>query len=214
MAITIIPKDLGSGGTITGPILLPDGTAAAPSLAFSSDADGSGTGLFRESANTMAFASNGINQWRISPTLFGPVTDNADDIGSTTQRVKHIYTGRIVTGAATPTVTATGYGATGSVAVETGSSDAAGIITLTVAGAGPAASGTAVLTFSSTNGAYGTNTPVVIATLMSGTGSWDARATAIVTAASTTGATITWDNNAVALVAGSTWKIAYHVIGK
>jgi hypothetical protein len=49
---------------------------------------------------------------------------------------------------------------------------------------------------------------------MSGTGAWNARATAIVTAASNTGATITWDNNAAALVAGSTWKITYMVVGK
>lgn len=49
------------GGTFTGPVLLPDGTAAAPSAAFSSDADGSGTGIFRSAANSFSIATNGTS---------------------------------------------------------------------------------------------------------------------------------------------------------
>lgn len=43
-----------SGATFTGPVLLPDGTAAAPSLAFASEP---GTGLYRASPNDIAYAA-------------------------------------------------------------------------------------------------------------------------------------------------------------
>jgi hypothetical protein len=49
-----------SGGTFTGPILFPDGTITAPSIAFSSDADGSGTGFYRSAANTIGVTCNGV----------------------------------------------------------------------------------------------------------------------------------------------------------
>jgi hypothetical protein len=56
--------DLSGGGTIggplvlTGPLSLPDGTAATPSWAWASDADGSGTGAYRSAADTIAFVTN------------------------------------------------------------------------------------------------------------------------------------------------------------
>lgn len=40
-------------------IRIPNGTVGAPSVAFNSDADGSGTGLYRVSANTVGVACNG-----------------------------------------------------------------------------------------------------------------------------------------------------------
>ena len=47
-----------------GTILLDNGSAGAPSLAFTSDPD---TGLFRSSANTLAFATNGTNVGSVDP---------------------------------------------------------------------------------------------------------------------------------------------------
>ena len=71
MGSTLIPKF--NGGTVTSPILLQDGTAAAPSLAFASDADGSGTGVYRSAADTMIHVSNGAPKL----TVAGELTFNA-----------------------------------------------------------------------------------------------------------------------------------------
>lgn len=49
-----------TGGTLTGPLLFPDGTAGAPSIAWASDADGTGTGMYRNTANQIALTFNGI----------------------------------------------------------------------------------------------------------------------------------------------------------
>jgi hypothetical protein len=50
------------GGTLTGNLVLPAGSAGAPSLTFG-DSD---TGIYGPSANTIYFATNGLAQWRIS----------------------------------------------------------------------------------------------------------------------------------------------------
>jgi len=164
----------------------------------------------------LLFAQNATRRWQIiSGGAFVPFSDNAYDIGSTSARVRAVYSGRVVTGAATPTASVTGAGTTGAIAVDTGSSDMAAILTITPGGTGIAATGTAVLTFSTGNGAYGTNTPVVIVELANGTGTWNARATAIVSSTiSTTSVTINWDNNAVALTGSQTYKMHVHIIGK
>ena len=50
---------LASGDTMTGPLLLPNGSAAAPALAFSSDAD---TGLIRSASNKLGLVTGGT-EW-------------------------------------------------------------------------------------------------------------------------------------------------------
>lgn len=57
-----------AGGTINGPLLLPDGATGSPSLGFSSDADGTGTGIYRSSANEIAFTVNGLTKLYLNPT--------------------------------------------------------------------------------------------------------------------------------------------------
>ena len=47
------------GMLVTGTVSVGDGTVGAPALAFTSDADASGTGIFRAAANTIGFAING-----------------------------------------------------------------------------------------------------------------------------------------------------------
>ena len=49
----------------TGPQQFANGTAAVPSIAWTSDADGTGTGLYRRAANEVSFTSNGIGVARI-----------------------------------------------------------------------------------------------------------------------------------------------------
>jgi hypothetical protein len=46
--------------TFTTTINMPDGSVTVPGLAFSSDADGTGTGLYRIGANNLGFAANGV----------------------------------------------------------------------------------------------------------------------------------------------------------
>ncbi|MFZ2490134.1 MAG: hypothetical protein WA208_01485 [Thermoanaerobaculia bacterium] len=145
---------------------------------------------------------------------FLPVTDNAMVIGGAGNMVRSVGTGRIVTGSATPTVASTGIGATGTVTVQAGSSDLAGNLVVTPGGAGIAATGDITLTFSTSNGALGTNLPVCVAMLANAGGTWNARATVIGNGLSTTAAYFKWDNNAVALTAASNYLVSYHCIGK
>lgn len=225
-------------GTATGPILITDGSTSVPSLGLASDADGSGTGLYRLAANNLAvtingtgrvnFSGSGINLdsgssflWTSSVVSAGfdtgikrnaakivEVTDGASGWGA-------FRAGRVITGSATPTVAATGHGATGTATMATGSTDLAGTVIITPSGAGIAALGTVTVTFSTTNGGYATNAPVVVAMLSNSTGSWGVRATVIGTSApTTTGFVLNWDNNAVALTGASVYHISYICIGK
>jgi hypothetical protein len=58
-----------SGGfTLRGPLLLPNGTAGAPSLAFASDTD---TGLYRYAADAIGLALAGLGYGRFGLTSFG-----------------------------------------------------------------------------------------------------------------------------------------------
>lgn len=54
--------------TFTGAAGFADGTVAAPSICWTSDSDGSGTGLYRPGANMIGFAANGAEKFRIQPT--------------------------------------------------------------------------------------------------------------------------------------------------
>ncbi len=68
------PLNLGSGAitsgqiTASGAILAAAGTATAPGIAWSADADGSGTGLYRPGTNQIGFATNGNNAFTITAT--------------------------------------------------------------------------------------------------------------------------------------------------
>lgn len=68
--------------TATGAIKVADGTAAAPSVAFASDSDGTGTGIFRGAANRIAFSTNGTESWSINASGALVATDNTFDIGN------------------------------------------------------------------------------------------------------------------------------------
>lgn len=55
------------GTSLTGArVLFGDGTTATPSLALASDADGSGTGFFRQAANSIGVSINGTERMRIN----------------------------------------------------------------------------------------------------------------------------------------------------
>lgn len=126
-------------------------------------------------------------------------------------------TSHIKTIGSIPTVAQTGLGTGGSVgvALETGSTDAAGIITLTTGTSSVGSTGTVTLTF---DGAYSGNQPVIVLTLVKGATDWGALATVRVTTQSLTAPIFTWNNSvtgaAAALSTGTTYKISYVVIQK
>lgn len=108
--------------------------------------------------------------------------------------------GRIAAVGTVSTCSVTGAGATGSCAIATGSTDSFGEMSITVAGAGPAALGTATLTFSSS---FGANAGVCVFMLQEGGNAWNARASLIGATRSQTTFVVNWDNNAIALSAGT-----------
>lgn len=55
-----------TAATFTGPVFFDNGTSAAPSIAWASDADGTGTGLYRPAINQIGMVFNGV-----TPTIFG-----------------------------------------------------------------------------------------------------------------------------------------------
>lgn len=54
-----------AGLTSSGVILIANGTNAAPSLGFASDADGSGTGFYRTGADTIGVTCGGARKFQI-----------------------------------------------------------------------------------------------------------------------------------------------------
>lgn len=195
-------------------------TGATNWLSFYDGSSGDNPAILFPSGQALRIGPGGISGAtfteviRVDGTGLIPGSDNTQNFGSASKRAKSVFTGRIVTGAATPTATVTGAGTTGAVAIDTGSSDMAVILTITPGGTGIAASGTVVLTFSTGNGAYGTNAPAVLSEPCHGTGTWNALASAIPSTPTTTSVTINWANNGVALTSASTYKIIVHSIGK
>lgn len=82
----------GGGGTFTGgavanPITFPDGTAAIPSIAWTADADGTGTGFYRRAANVISATIGGTGRMEIQNgttalTSGGSYSWNSSTIGT------------------------------------------------------------------------------------------------------------------------------------
>lgn len=204
-----------SGCVMTGTVWLSDGSTTSTSWGWSSDNDGTPTGMYRSGANQIGMVTNGSLRWILNASgHILPNTTNTFDIGTSSNFIRNVYPARMITGASTPTAASTGIGSTGTVTVHTGSSDMAGMILISPGGAGIAATGTLTVTFNAT-AAYGTNSPVCTSMLASGAVAWNARATVLGAGIGTTTAAFNWDNNAVALTAGSNqYAIHFICIGK
>lgn len=84
---TVVPID----GVLTAAnqVLFTDGTASLPSISFVTDPN---TGMFSSSANCIGFATNGSERWIMNASgAFSPLSDNANDIGSSGVGVRNIY---------------------------------------------------------------------------------------------------------------------------
>jgi hypothetical protein len=102
----------GSGNGVTG--YFADGTVAAPSVAWASDADGAGTGFYRASADNISMAINGSQAWLFNNSFHltpGGATSTRD-LGSTGLQIRDFFIARSIQGSSTKTLTesaATGF---------------------------------------------------------------------------------------------------------
>jgi hypothetical protein len=119
-----------TGCTMTGALLFPDGAPGAPSIAWASDADGSGTGFYRGAANNIYVVANGSASVRMNSGGILPVTTNAADFGTSALQWRTLYLAASLQGGATKTLAET---------------SATGFVTITVPSSG-ACSGKAVYT--------------------------------------------------------------------
>lgn len=118
--------------------------------------------------------------------------------------------GRLQTlGTSSTTCSVTGAGATGTCSIIGGSTDSFGLARINSAGAGPAATGTLTLTL----GLAFTNFTFCQFTPSNGVTAWNARASFLQTNYSNSAPVLAWDNNAVALVAGNSYDVAYTCVG-
>jgi hypothetical protein len=207
-SLTLVTPVLGTptSGTLTNCTGLPISTGVS----------GLGTGVSTflatpSSANFFSAITNetgsGLVVGQTNPVLIGPSIGVAGTAASSHN----------TTVGTAPSVAQTGLGSGGSVgvALESGSTDQAGIITLTTGNSSVGSTGTVTLTF---NSAYVTNQPVIVLTLVKGGTDWGALATVRVTTQSLTAPVFTWNNSATgaaaALTTGTTYKIAYMIIQK
>jgi hypothetical protein len=84
----------GTSPTFTTTINAPSGNASTPGLAWSADADGSGTGLYRSAANATSFANNGTLTGTVAST--GAWTIGPDGGPGTAAGAYHTTHGTVV----------------------------------------------------------------------------------------------------------------------
>jgi len=88
--------------TFTGVVKIADGSAAAPSLTFTTDPD---TGIILSAANSVGFVTNGVEKWSINSSgSLNPIADNTYDIGNGLVNPRDIQASRtLITGKASTT---------------------------------------------------------------------------------------------------------------
>jgi hypothetical protein len=72
----------GTASITGGTIAVDDGTASVPSIAFASDADGTGTGIYRRAANVFSISSNGGGHWEVNSNFIHVPSDGIYAWGS------------------------------------------------------------------------------------------------------------------------------------
>lgn len=92
--------------TATTKMLIPDGSASVPSLGLASDDDGSGTGFFRQAANTIGVAFNGTERFRFSGnSLQTSLAIVLSPLGSVDNVINYVAANCILYSASTGTAT-------------------------------------------------------------------------------------------------------------
>lgn len=93
-----------TGDTMTGPLVVPDGTALDPGVRLTSYA----AGLFAPGSNTLGFSIAGSYRYNMTTGAFFPQNHFSANLGSTTKSFKNLYVGGIVAPDNALTLSATG----------------------------------------------------------------------------------------------------------
>ena len=117
----------GSGNGVTG--YFGDGTAGAPSIAFATDADGTGTGLYRNAADNIGISTAGSLSWQWnSAGHLAPSASGTRDLGGTGTQVRDLFVSRSIEGSSTKTLVETSATAYVTVAVANSTGSAGRIV--------------------------------------------------------------------------------------
>jgi hypothetical protein len=98
--------------TVGGIVSLADGTAGAPSLTNTGDAN---AGLFFSAADTLAFSAGGTAQFTMADGVVAPVTDSDVDLGTSSLYFKNAYIDTVTT---TGVITAASLDISGNIDVD------------------------------------------------------------------------------------------------
>jgi hypothetical protein len=208
---TTLKASATASGTLTLPAATDTLTGKATTDTLTNktlDTAGTGNVLKINGTQVSAVTGSGAAVLATSPTLVTPTLGAASATSITASgnvtADKFNVSGTVPTVAASPT----GLGSGG--ATIFGGVDSAFIVQLSPAGS-PSASGSLTINFAA---AFTSATGVVVvATPHNGTGNWNGRVTFTITASTKSSITLQWDNNAVALGAGSIYFMDVHVIG-
>jgi len=80
--------DFSGAVDIAGQLTVADGSAGAPSISNTGDAN---TGLLFSAADTLAFSAGGTAQFTMADGLIAPVTDNDVDLGTNSLQFKNVH---------------------------------------------------------------------------------------------------------------------------
>lgn len=83
------------------------GVIGTPSIGWSADNDGTGTGFYRPNANQIGVVNDGALRWLFNSTAYIPNNDLASTFGAAANRLKDIFTGNSLQGGNTKTLTET-----------------------------------------------------------------------------------------------------------
>lgn len=90
-----------TGATLGVPLLFPDGSVTAPSIAFTTDPD---TGIFLSSSNpTLGFG--GVGRWSWNSAGFYPFTTDIFNLGAASRIVQNLYLSRATQGSKSKSLT-------------------------------------------------------------------------------------------------------------
>lgn len=113
--ITLIPgfaNAIFSGvSRFLGVVQLADGTAAVPSVGFASDADGTGTGIYRVAANSLGVSVNGTARLTVGANVITaaqfiqPDLDKTRDLGAPALQWREVFIGQAIRGSTSKTLT-------------------------------------------------------------------------------------------------------------
>jgi len=80
--------DFSGAVDIAGQLTVADGSAGAPAISNTGDAN---TGLLFSAADTLAFSAGGTSQFTMADGLIAPVTDNDVDLGTNSLQFKNVH---------------------------------------------------------------------------------------------------------------------------